>query len=269
MELLEGMIESGCEGNIGWFENRQIKMLELITELKPKNLIEIGFNIGHSALLICEKIKNLKRENSEYNLVEINFYIFDICVCDATKPNFEVLKAYYKEFLNLHLIEGSSLETITPFMNSKNILFDFIEIDGCHTYECLQQDLKNTVNFLSKNGVIYIDDYKSSQYPLKQVDNGVDDFNWQDFEIDFIDGVFWAKNKVNCGEMVNNPEHYGGATNPYEAIKVIDAWDLGFCLGNTVKYISRAGKKHKDKELEDLKKALWYLQHHIETLENK
>ena len=70
-------------------------------------------------------------------------------------------------------------------------------------------------------------------------------------------------------EMVNHPSHYGGIDNPYEAIKVIDAWDLGFCLGNTVKYISRAGKKHKEKELEDLKKALWYLQHHIETLENK
>jgi len=44
---------------------------------------------------------------------------------------------------------------------------------------------------------------------------------------------------------------------------------LGFSLGNTVKYISRAGKKGKDKELEDLRKALWYLQHHIQTLEEK
>ena len=68
-------------------------------------------------------------------------------------------------------------------------------------------------------------------------------------------------------EQVNHPNHYGGEDNPYEAIKVIDAWDLGFSLGNTVKYISRAGKK--DKELQDLKKALWYLQHHIETLKNK
>jgi hypothetical protein len=72
---------------------------------------------------------------------------------------------------------------------------------------------------------------------------------------------------ITKNEMVNNPVHYGGKDNVYEAIKVIDAWDLGFSLGNTVKYISRAGKKHKDKELEDLKKALWYLQHHIETLE--
>jgi hypothetical protein len=70
-------------------------------------------------------------------------------------------------------------------------------------------------------------------------------------------------------EMVSHPQHYGGEDNIYEAIKVIDAWELGFSLGNTVKYISRAGKKNQNKELEDLKKALWYLNHHIKTLENK
>jgi hypothetical protein len=70
-------------------------------------------------------------------------------------------------------------------------------------------------------------------------------------------------------EMVNHPTHYGGSDNVYEAIKVIDAWNLGFALGNTVKYISRAGKKDPNKELEDLKKAMFYLQHHINKLENK
>ena len=69
--------------------------------------------------------------------------------------------------------------------------------------------------------------------------------------------------------MVNHPNHYGGENNIYEAIKVIDAWELGFSLGNTVKYISRAGKKNSDKELEDLKKAKWYLDHHIKNLESK
>lgn len=73
----------------------------------------------------------------------------------------------------------------------------------------------------------------------------------------------------NNKEQVNHPNHYGGKDNNYEAIKVIDAWDLGFSLGNTVKYISRAGKKDPNKELEDLKKALWYLQHHINSLQNK
>jgi hypothetical protein len=71
-------------------------------------------------------------------------------------------------------------------------------------------------------------------------------------------------------EMVNHPDHYQfGKNNEYEAIKVIEAWDLDFHLGNTVKYISRAGKKETDKELQDLKKALWYLQRKIENLEKK
>ena len=70
-------------------------------------------------------------------------------------------------------------------------------------------------------------------------------------------------------EQVNHPQHYGGENNPYEAIKVIEAWDLGFHLGNTVKYISRAGKKGTDKELQDLKKALWYLERQIKNIENE
>lgn len=67
---------------------------------------------------------------------------------------------------------------------------------------------------------------------------------------------------------IDHPSHYGGKDNVYEAIKVIEAWDLGFCLGNVVKYISRAGKKHED-VLEDLKKARWYLDRHISKLEGK
>jgi hypothetical protein len=69
-------------------------------------------------------------------------------------------------------------------------------------------------------------------------------------------------------EAIQHPEHYGGADNPYEAIKVIEAWGLGFSLGNTAKYISRAGRKDKTKTVEDLKKARWYLDREIKKLEN-
>jgi hypothetical protein len=68
-------------------------------------------------------------------------------------------------------------------------------------------------------------------------------------------------------EKVNHPKHYGGGNNPYEAIKVIEAWGLGFCLGNTVKYISRVGKKDGEADIDDLKKALWYLNREIERRE--
>lgn len=72
--------------------------------------------------------------------------------------------------------------------------------------------------------------------------------------------------KKDRREMVNHPDHYGGADNPYEVIKVIDAWQLGFSDGNAVKYIARAGKKDPGKKLEDLKKAAWYLNHEIQRL---
>jgi len=66
-------------------------------------------------------------------------------------------------------------------------------------------------------------------------------------------------------DMVNNPDHYNAGS--IEVITAIDDWNLGFCLGNAVKYIARAD--HKGKKLEDLKKARWYLNHEIEKLEKE
>lgn len=62
-------------------------------------------------------------------------------------------------------------------------------------------------------------------------------------------------------DAVNHPDHYGGGDNPYEVIKVIEAWGLGFNLENTVKYIGRAGKK--DNLVQDLEKARFYLDREI------
>jgi len=60
---------------------------------------------------------------------------------------------------------------------------------------------------------------------------------------------------------VNHPPHYGGKDDPYEAIKVIEAWGLGFNLGNCVKYLCRAGKKGD--LITDLQKARFYLEREI------
>ena len=50
-------------------------------------------------------------------------------------------------------------------------------------------------------------------------------------------------------------------------IEAIEAWNLNFHRGNAVKYISRAGKKNPEKEIEDLKKARWYIDREIKKLE--
>lgn len=64
-----------------------------------------------------------------------------------------------------------------------------------------------------------------------------------------------------------SPKHYN-RLDP-EPIEVIEAWNLGFHLSNVIKYIARAGEKDPSKEIEDLKKAAWYLDRRIKNLLKK
>jgi hypothetical protein len=64
-------------------------------------------------------------------------------------------------------------------------------------------------------------------------------------------------------DTVNHPKHYTFGT--IEVITVIEDWQLGFHEGNCIKYIARA--KHKGNELENLKKAQWYLNRKIKDIE--
>lgn len=66
-------------------------------------------------------------------------------------------------------------------------------------------------------------------------------------------------------DAVNHPSHY--TDGKIEVIEFIEDKKLGFCLGNAVKYIARAGKKDPTKEVEDLKKARWYIERRIKQLE--
>lgn len=65
-------------------------------------------------------------------------------------------------------------------------------------------------------------------------------------------------------DLVNHPKHY---TSHPSGVEVIDITEhMNFCRGNAIKYIMRAGIKNKNKEIEDLQKAVWYLNREIERL---
>jgi len=68
-------------------------------------------------------------------------------------------------------------------------------------------------------------------------------------------------------DPVNRPSHY--TDGKIEIIEFIEDKKLGFCLGNAIKYISRAGKKDKAKEIEDLRKAIWYINRRISEIKRK
>lgn len=70
-------------------------------------------------------------------------------------------------------------------------------------------------------------------------------------------------------EAVNHPAHYGGADNPYEAIKVIEAWGAGFNIGTALKYLCRVGKKAGETTIRDLEKARWYIDREIQNLKKR
>lgn len=68
-------------------------------------------------------------------------------------------------------------------------------------------------------------------------------------------------------EAVDHPAHYGGEDDPFEVIKVIEAWGLGYNLGNVLKYVRRAGKKNPKTVVQDLHKAAWHINREADNLE--
>lgn len=74
---------------------------------------------------------------------------------------------------------------------------------------------------------------------------------------------------VPNNDPVNHPSHY--TSGKYEVIDIIEDQlgpdgIRGFCLGNAVKYICRAGKKDPTKTRQDLEKAIWYINHYLEVM---
>ncbi len=75
-----------------------------------------------------------------------------------------------------------------------------------------------------------------------------------------------TKEQDNMPEkFVEHPPHYNQGT--YETIDIIEDWDLGFHCGNAIKYISR--HKHKGQPIRDIKKAIWYLNRYLDSMEGQ
>ena len=62
-------------------------------------------------------------------------------------------------------------------------------------------------------------------------------------------------------DPVNRPAHYTEG-RVVEVIDLVEDWDLGFCLGNAIKYLGRAGRKDPKKTIEDYEKTIWYINRH-------
>ena len=68
-------------------------------------------------------------------------------------------------------------------------------------------------------------------------------------------------------DIVNHPSHY--TDGKIEVIEFIEDKKLNYHRGNAIKYICRAGKKDPQKEIEDLQKAIWYINREIRNLKRR
>jgi hypothetical protein len=71
----------------------------------------------------------------------------------------------------------------------------------------------------------------------------------------------------NYQSSVNHPSHYN--KGKIEVIDFIADQKLNFARGNAVKYVCRAGSKDPEKEIQDLEKAIWYIEHEIKMLKGE
>lgn len=129
------------------------------------------------------------------------------------------------------------------------------------------------------------DDYEMQEYNQLWTAGDYTPFTLNDYKMDSTnlviktsdDTYLWSPVKkpdvaVAAHDAVNHPKHYTSHPSGVECIQVTQHYN--FCVGNAIKYLWRAGLKSetntdsKQKQIEDLNKAIWYIRREIENLEN-
>lgn len=118
------------------------------------NICEIGFNAGHSTMLML-----LGREKTP-----IRFTIFDIGHHPYTRPCYQYIKTRFSH-VNFEYVEGDSTIIMPEWINKHPELmhkYDVVHVDGGHYEHCILNDMKNSDLLVKINGIIIVDDTNST-----------------------------------------------------------------------------------------------------------
>lgn len=141
-----------CEGHIGRNKAQITKLIELCKKHNFQNILEIGFNAGHSSALMLE--------NSNACVVSV-----DICSHPYTYDGKDVIDNIFQE--RHILIKGNSMEVLAK--NEVPALdYDLIYIDGGHSYKCCKSDIILCKKYANPNTIIIVDDIVYDPPHIKQ-----------------------------------------------------------------------------------------------------
>ena len=166
-----------------------IYLLNLISEIKPKNFLEIGVLEGVTSRNVCELLNKINRGNFSYtgidlfgdDIIENNSKEFTPISYKINNP-FKWL--YFKIILKMRPNSKNCVEyLLKKFKNSINILkgyskdllkeidlkdIDFVFLDGGHSFETVKEDLRLLILNLKKDSIILCDDYNIHHYGVKK-----------------------------------------------------------------------------------------------------
>ena len=109
-------------------------------------VVEIGFNAGHSATIMCSALQQCKE-----------FHAFDICTHAYVKPLFESFSVRFPLQTSV-LHEGDSRSTLQEFVTTHESTIDLVHVDGGHAAHIARQDILHAKKLLKQGGVILVDD---------------------------------------------------------------------------------------------------------------
>jgi len=150
------------EGNTFYYHNTLTRYEYLVS--KQINLFwcgsngktricEIGFNAGHSALLL---LLGRAAENTS----SVEFTVFDICDHSYVRPCLAYIQSAFPD-AKFELCAGDSIVEMPKWIaeHPDHIeTYDVVHIDGGHSLDCIQNDLKNGLNLLKVGGYVIVDD---------------------------------------------------------------------------------------------------------------
>ena len=152
---------------------------------------------------------------------------------------------------------NNALASLASVLNSADFLKS-LNTNSLKKVECTNHKIHNDLNDVLAQSLKALStlDVDNHDVETSEACNAADAADAADADKQYGEGVKQTK------EMVNHPSHYRG--NKFEVIDIIEDYNLNFNLGNAIKYILRCGKK--DTAVQELKKAVWYLNREIETL---